>query len=141
MIKISSIDLGFDAGEDVHVVRVVGVGDQQSHRVGQAGAQAARQGFGGIFGALLTGTLLLPILQYHGSTTFAIMGNLGWQNWSEFGEVGVSLANPAATSLEIDANFKDTWPYAIGARYRIDPQWSVSAGFAYDDSPVSNSNS
>ena len=32
--------------------------------------------FGGIFGALLTGTLLLPILQYHGSTTFAIMGNL-----------------------------------------------------------------
>jgi long-chain fatty acid transport protein len=70
----------------------------------------------------------------------AIMGNIGWQNWSEFGEVGVSLANPAATSLEIDANFKDTWPYAIGARYRIDPQWSVSAGFAYDDSPVSNSN-
>jgi long-chain fatty acid transport protein len=68
----------------------------------------------------------------------AIMGNIGWQNWSEFGDVGVSLSDPNATTLNMDANMHDTWHYAIGARYRIDPVWSVSAGFAYDDSPVSN---
>jgi len=28
---------------------------------------------------------------------------------------------------------------AVGARYRLDPRWSVSAGFAYDSSPVKNS--
>jgi long-chain fatty acid transport protein len=70
----------------------------------------------------------------------AIMANLGWQNWSEFGQVGVSLGAPNATSLAVDANFNDTWHYALGARYRLDPVWSVSAGFAYDSSPVSNSN-
>jgi long-chain fatty acid transport protein len=37
-----------------------------------------------------------------------------------------------------DANFSDTWHYALGARYRLDHLWSVSAGFAYDSSPVSN---
>lgn len=70
----------------------------------------------------------------------AIMANIGWQNWSEFGDVGISLDNADATSLDMDADFDDTWHYAIGARYRIDPVWSVSAGFAYDQSPVSNSN-
>jgi long-chain fatty acid transport protein len=70
----------------------------------------------------------------------AIMVNLGWQNWSEFGQVGVSLGAPNATSLAVDANFNDTWHYALGARYRLDPMWSVSAGFAYDSSPVSDSN-
>lgn len=69
----------------------------------------------------------------------AIMGNIGWQNWSEFGEIGLSLGGPAAKSLEADANFDDTWHYALGARYRLDPLWSVSAGIAYDTSPVSNS--
>ena len=68
------------------------------------------------------------------------MANIGWQNWSEFGEVGVSLGGPRATSLEVNANFEDTWDYALGARYRPNHQWSVSAGFAYDSSPVSNSN-
>ena len=69
----------------------------------------------------------------------AIMANLGWQNWSEFGQVGVSLSRPDATSLAVDAKFSDTWHYALGARYRLNPLWSVSAGLAYDSSPVSNS--
>jgi long-chain fatty acid transport protein len=74
------------------------------------------------------------------SENLSIMANIGWQNWSEFGEVGLSLGGPNATSLEVDANFEDTWHYALGARYRLNYQWSVSAGFAYDSSPVSNSN-
>ena len=39
----------------------------------------------------------------------------------------------------MNANFKDTWHAAIGARYRVSPVWSLSAGFAYDSSPVSDS--
>ena len=69
----------------------------------------------------------------------AIMANIGWQNWSEFGQVGLSLGSPNASTLEVDANFSDTWHYALGARYRLDPKWSVSTGIAYDSSPVSNS--
>ena len=66
------------------------------------------------------------------------MANIDWQNWSEFGQVGVSLAGPNARSLEMDGNFSDTWHYALGARYRLDSSWSVSTGIAYDSSPVSN---
>jgi long-chain fatty acid transport protein len=76
----------------------------------------------------------------------AIMADLGWQNWSQFGQIGLSLDTTTATgnalskSTSVDANFQDTWHTALGARYRLNPLWSVSAGFAYDSSPVSNAN-
>jgi long-chain fatty acid transport protein len=73
------------------------------------------------------------------SDTLSIMGNVGWQNWSKFGEVGVSLDSATSRSTTVDANFDDTWHVALGARYRVSPLWSVSAGVAYDSSPVSNS--
>jgi len=75
----------------------------------------------------------------------SIMADLGWQNWSEFGQIGLSLDTTTAggttlsPSTSLDANFQDTWHTALGARYRLDPRWSVSAGFAYDSSPVKNS--
>ena len=73
------------------------------------------------------------------SDTLSIMGNVGWQNWSKFGDVGVSLDAATSKSTTVDANFDDTWHVALGARYRVNPLWSVSAGVAYDSSPVSNS--
>ena len=88
----------------------------------------------------------LMLSGYHELTPdLAVMADLGWQNWSEFGQIGLSLDTTSATGTEldrdtsVDANFQDTWHYALGARYRLNPQWSVSAGFAYDSSPVTNS--
>jgi long-chain fatty acid transport protein len=78
---------------------------------------------------------------YHELTPdLAIMADLGWQNWSQFGQIGVSIDSTTSTNTSVDANFQDTWHTALGARYRLNPLWSVSAGFAYDSSPVSNSN-
>ena len=33
-----------------------------------------------------------------------------------------------------------TWHVAVGGRYRVSPLWSLSAGVAYDSSPVSDRN-
>jgi long-chain fatty acid transport protein len=88
----------------------------------------------------------LMLSGYHQLTPdLALMADLGWQNWSEFGEIGLSLDTTTAggavltPSTTADANFQDTWHTALGARYRLDPRWSVSAGVAYDSSPVKNS--
>ena len=76
---------------------------------------------------------------YHDLTPdLAIMADLGWQNWSEFGEIGVSIDSTTSTSTSVDANFQDTWHTALGVRYRLDSRWSVSTGVAYDSSPVRN---
>jgi len=68
---------------------------------------------------------------------WAIMGNIGWQDQSDFGNTGISLASSAGSnSVTADRNFHDTWHYAIGTQYRFAPQWLLSVGVAYDESPV-----
>jgi long-chain fatty acid transport protein len=64
---------------------------------------------------------------------WAVLGSIGWQEWSKFGhvEVGISdTSNP--TSLTTDLPFDDTWHVAVGAQYRLSDPWLLSFGFAYD---------
>lgn len=72
----------------------------------------------------------------------AIMGNFGWQDWSQFGNVDISLSvNPdTPRRFNNQLGFKDTWHAAIGAQYRVSEAWLLSAGFAYDSSPSDESN-
>jgi len=64
----------------------------------------------------------------------ALMGNLGWQEWSEFGKVGVVVTSADPSSLTVDRNYKDTWHVAVGAQYRVADPWLLTAGAAYDSS-------
>lgn len=77
---------------------------------------------------------------YHQVTSaLALMGNVGWQEWSDFGETNVTLVSTTATNGFVqDRDFDDTWHFAIGAQYRVSPTWKLSTGFAYDTSPVSD---
>jgi Outer membrane protein transport protein (OMPP1/FadL/TodX) len=73
---------------------------------------------------------------YQLTPALAVMGDLGWQNWSAFGQttLGISAANER--SIAVDLNYSDTIHTAIGTQYRIGEKWLWSAGFAYDSSPV-----
>ncbi|MBN1141410.1 MAG: transporter [Deltaproteobacteria bacterium] len=70
---------------------------------------------------------------YHECTDrLALLANLGWQDWSKFGKVDVSVDTDTITSLTTDLDYKDTWHVALGAHYRISKPWLLSAGLAYD---------
>jgi long-chain fatty acid transport protein len=64
---------------------------------------------------------------------WAILGSLGWDDWSRFGRVNVDLSGtePEAT---VDAGFDDTWHFGIGAEYQHNPKLMLTAGFSYDTS-------
>jgi long-chain fatty acid transport protein len=68
---------------------------------------------------------------------WAVMGNLGWQNWTKLGYTGLSVSNNtgATVSTTTNAQYDDTFHVAVGAHYRFHPRWRVTAGFAYDSSP------
>ena len=75
------------------------------------------------------------------SEAWAIMGNFGWDNWSQFGKVDVGVtggANP--TSLTTNIDYNDTYHVAVGTQYRLNPEWLLNSGFAYDSSMVSAAN-
>lgn len=69
---------------------------------------------------------------------WALVGNLGWQNWSEFGKSEFTLYN-LSRNFKTDRNFDDTYHVALGGRYHYSDKWLVLAGVAYDTSPVSKS--
>jgi long-chain fatty acid transport protein len=78
---------------------------------------------------------------YHKLTDqLALLGNVGWQDWSSFGESQVSLVSTTTRDLTLDRDFDDTWHFALGLQYEFDKSWLLSAGIAYDESPVSDSN-
>lgn len=65
---------------------------------------------------------------------WALLANLGWQDWSAFGKVDVRVDTANPTNLTTDMSFEDTWHAAMGAQVRTKSPWSISFGTAYDSS-------
>ena len=74
---------------------------------------------------------------YHQLTDrWAVMGNIGWQEWSAFGKQDLTLSSTTATTFTKDLGYDDTWHFALGAQCRFAERWLWSVGAAYDTSPV-----
>jgi len=79
-------------------------------------------------------------LIYDLTRDLALMVDLGWQNWSAFGQIPIGISASTQKSLTANLNFSDTVHTGIAAQYRILERWLWSAGFSYDSSPVSAAN-
>lgn len=77
---------------------------------------------------------------YEVSEKLALMGDVGWQDWSAFGKVDVSVASPTSPSLTENLNYQDTWHVAVGVQYKLSDTWQITGGVAYDSSAVDNAN-
>ena len=74
---------------------------------------------------------------YHDLTRdLAIMGNFGWQNWESFGRVGITANGVVPFDTNANLHFRNTYHGSVGVQYRIERDWLLMAGFAYDTSPV-----
>jgi long-chain fatty acid transport protein len=63
----------------------------------------------------------------------ALLGSIGWEDWSSLENVNISLASVSAA---LPRNWEDTWHFAAGIHYRISKPWLLQFGLAYDTSPV-----
>jgi long-chain fatty acid transport protein len=77
---------------------------------------------------------------YDVTSNWSVMGNVGWQNWSAFGEFPIGISALKQRTVEANLHFSDTCQIAIGQQFRFGEKWTWSAGFAYDSSPVSRAN-
>lgn len=68
---------------------------------------------------------------------WSVMGDLGWQDWSQFGAPQITVSGQ---ELDKKSRLKDSWHTALGAQYRPTEQWRLNAGVAFD-STVYNSQS
>lgn len=66
---------------------------------------------------------------------WSVMGDLGWQDWSQFGAPQVTVNGETVKNSN---RMKDTWHTAVGVQYRPTEQWRLNAGVAFDSSPYRN---
>ncbi|MNO51419.1 Outer membrane protein P1 precursor [compost metagenome] len=71
------------------------------------------------------------------NSQWKLLGSLGWQDWSEFGNIGVDVdVNATDVSRTVDRQYKDTWHASIGTQYQANPKLRWSMGLGYDSSAV-----
>jgi long-chain fatty acid transport protein len=82
-------------------------------------------------------TVMLGFFQAIGDR-WAVMGDVGWQNWAAFGavEVGISSNPPLSETHHID--YRDTWHIGGGAQVQLSEAWLMNFGIAYDSSMTSD---
>jgi len=78
---------------------------------------------------------------YHAfNSSWAVMADFGWQQWSQFQKLSVTLSSESARSLTFLPKYQDTWHGALGVEYSLNPCWVFSGGVAYDSSAVTDAN-
>ncbi len=73
------------------------------------------------------------------SPALSVMADVGWEDWSRFGRVEVSVDASTPASLTTAIDYQDTWHFAVGARLRANEKLTLSGGFAYDTSMMNES--
>lgn len=101
----------------------------------------------GASSAALRTNITLPAMStlsvYHDVTDrWALMGSVNYTEWSSVKTI--SLYNVQGSSgsvipeVNLAQNFRNTWRFAVGTNYKIDPKWMVRAGVGYDQTPTNN---
>ncbi|MBD2839168.1 outer membrane protein transport protein [Pseudomonas sp. JM0905a] len=76
--------------------------------------------------------------------TWTLYAGSTWTRWSRLEEIKVEnkgvhgLLAPALGTITEEQDWRDTWSYAVGAAYKLNQQWVLRAGLAYDQSPARN---
>jgi long-chain fatty acid transport protein len=64
---------------------------------------------------------------------FALLGTVGWEDWSQMDNIFVSVARGSA---KLPRNWDDTWHIGGGIHYRPSELWLLQAGIGYDTDPT-----
>lgn len=75
-----------------------------------------------------------------------LSGTARWSKWSNFRALSLDHSgfdNEAVNTIvkshaTIENNWDDTWFFSLGADYKLNSQWTVRGGVAYDQGPVEN---
>ena len=55
--------------------------------------------------------------------------------WSVFKTVTIESRNPPFANIE---GYRDSWMMAVGGVYKLDDNWSIKSGIAFDETPVTS---
>ncbi|MBS0432392.1 MAG: outer membrane protein transport protein [Proteobacteria bacterium] len=104
-------------------------------------AQVAFAGTGLFENTQATGDFATPatasLSYWHtGSGPVSWGATLGWTGWSSFKQLAISYANPVQPATVEPEDWRDTLFGSIGLDYKVDDQWTLRGGVAFDQTPT-----
>jgi len=66
-----------------------------------------------------------------------LMGDIQYTHWSTIKNL-TFVRTTGAVLNSTPENFRNTWRYSVGVNYHYDDQWTIRAGYAYDQTPVNS---
>ncbi|MEZ4483365.1 MAG: outer membrane protein transport protein [Syntrophotaleaceae bacterium] len=80
-------------------------------------------------------------LAYQASPAWIVEVGARWEEWSSFDELTIDLDQMVAgqTSMTYPRDWKDTWAFNIGTKYRLNDRVALMAGYLYGENPVPGS--
>lgn len=86
-------------------------------------------------------------LTYKLDDKWTLYGGATWTRWSRLQAIVVEnegtpviLGSTPLAEVSEELKWKDTWGFAIGTSYQLNPQWVLRTGFAIDAAPTANDN-
>lgn len=68
---------------------------------------------------------------------WTLSADVSWTGWSSIPELRVVRESGAVLSVTPE-EWDDTWRYAVGGTFKLNPSFKLRAGLAYDNAPVPN---
>ena len=65
----------------------------------------------------------------------SVSAELQFTQWSVFKNVVIESQNPPFPNVQ---GYRDSWMVAAGGVYKLDEQWSIKSGIAFDETPVTS---
>lgn len=72
---------------------------------------------------------------YKANDKWTLYGGATWTRWSQLKEI--EAVNAGLEARE-ELNWENSWSYAVGVAYQINPAWVLRSGFTMDESPTNN---
>lgn len=70
---------------------------------------------------------------------WTLHGGAMWTRWDRLSRIVIdNNAQGSLQTLEEEVQWRNTWAYALGASYQLNPSWVLRAGAALDESPATN---
>ena len=77
---------------------------------------------------------------WQATDNLSLMAEVRWFNWSRFRELAFRFDAPAGVTIPITRPeaYRDQYGLAFGGEYRLNPQWTLRAGYLYDRTPTTD---
>ena len=87
---------------------------------------------------LTTPELLLISGAYDLNEKLTLSASARWTKWQRFDTLNILHKQTSSPVSSTNENWKNTWFYSIGADYKINENWTVRLGTAYDETVINS---